>query len=248
MGTKTGISWTGKTWNPWRGCHKLSPGCRNCYMFAEQIRYKLTPGPNTVVRTKTWNDPFRWNREAEHDGQAVMVFTCSWSDFFIEEADQWRSEAWAIIRTTPWLTYQILTKRPERIIDCLPPDWGDGYKNVWLGTSIENADYLWRSDVLRCIPAHIRFISAEPLLGPLTGLNLTGYHWLIAGGESGQDFRLMHHDWARELRDLCATNNVAFFYKQGNGVRSGMNDTIDGNEHKNYPADSNRIPLAMVSD
>ena len=183
---KTLIAWTDYSWNPWRGCHKVSQGCKNCYMFREQKRYGNDP--NIVVRSiTTFKDPLKWKDPA-------MVFTCSWSDWFIEEADPWRDEAWEIIRQTPHLTYQILTKRPENIRSRLPDDWGDGWDNVWLGVSIEDKDNYARGLNLADIPAKIRFISAEPLLGQLDLLWLvsTGLiHWLIVGGESGPNYRMM---------------------------------------------------------
>ena len=189
----TGISWTDRTWNPWEGCSKISIGCANCYMFADLIRFGRDP--NQPHRTKTWGDPIKWNRQAENSAPS-RVFTCSLSDWFHEGADQWRAEAWEVIRRCPNLQFQVLTKRPLRIADHLPADWGDGYPNVWLGVSIENNDYVWRADVLRKIPAHVRFIGAEPLLGPLPDLDLRGFHWLIAGGESGPGYRPMDRNWA----------------------------------------------------
>src|SRR6266498_5551388 len=123
MGETTGIAWTQRTWNPWHGCHKVSAGCKNCYMFREKRQYGQDP--DVVVRSKTtFNAPLKWKDSA-------LVFTCSWSDWFIEEADPWRDEAWDVIRRTPHLTYQILTKRIERASSCLPKDWP--LKNVWLG-------------------------------------------------------------------------------------------------------------------
>ena len=184
MGRKTIISWTQRTWNPWRGCTRISPGCKSCYMFRAQQRYGHDP--SVVVRTKTWTEPLRWQRVAEREHNTELVFTCSWSDWFHEDADEWRDEAWSLVRQCSNLVFQILTKRPERVLDHLPHDWSDGYKNVWLGVSIENEDYVWRADVLRKIPARVRFISAEPLLGPLPNLVFDGFHWLIVGGESGR--------------------------------------------------------------
>lgn len=166
MGESTGIAWTDKTWNPWQGCHKVSQGCARCYMHSDKKRYGQDPG--VVVRSKppTFNAPKRWTEPAR-------VFTCSWSDFFIEEADAWRSEAWEIIRSTPHLTYQILTKRPERILACLPADWGQGWPNVWLGTTIEGQETAYpRALWLLEAPAALRFISAEPLIAPLDLTNI----------------------------------------------------------------------------
>lgn len=241
MSEKTGISWTNHTQNFWKGCEKVSPGCRNCYMFREMDRYGLNP--QIITKTKTWNNPRKWNKEAEAEKKPRLVFTCSWSDFFIEKADPWREEAWEIIKTTPWLQWQILTKRIERVNSNLPKDWGEGYPNVWIGTSIENATYNWRADSLRDIPARIRFISAEPLLGSLTvsgklpPLTLEGISWLIAGGESGPEHRKMEIDWVRQLRDLCNHYNTAFYYKQENGFFPATSPpSLDGRTWEEFPA------------
>jgi protein gp37 len=161
MGEKTHINWTKHTWNPWQGCRKVSAGCKFCYMYRDKARYGQDP--KVVVRSApaTFNKPLAWKEPAK-------VFTCSWSDWFIEEADEWRDDAWAIIRSTPHLTYQILTKRPERIMGNLPVDWGQGYPNVWLGVSVENQEAAnERIPQLIRIPARVRFLSCEPLLGPL---------------------------------------------------------------------------------
>lgn len=234
MGKRTIISWTGRTWNPWRGCKKISPGCKNCYMFTAQRRYGLNP--SIILRTKTWLDPLKWQREAENAAKREMVFTCSWSDWFHESADPWRDEAWSVIRRCPNLIFQILTKRPERIANHLPQDWTNGYPNVWLGVSIEDNGYAWRADVLRQTPANVRFVSAEPLLGPLPSLKLDGIHWLIVGGESGPRFRRMEHDWARDLRDRACGGGVAFFFKQSAAPRTEMGTLLDGKEWRQYPA------------
>lgn len=162
MTTGSKIEWTTHTWNPWQGCAKVSPGCANCYMFSEKRMYGQDP--EKVVRSKppTFNGPLKVTEPG-------MVFTCSWSDWFIREADDWRPEAWDIIRRTPHLTYQILTKRHGRIKDHLPPDWGPkGYPNVWLGVSVESEEWAERRiRALLDVPAAEHFVSAEPLLGPL---------------------------------------------------------------------------------
>ena len=211
MGDKTGIEWTDKTWNPWRGCHKVSQGCKNCYMFREQKQYGHNP--NIVMRSKTtFDDPLKWKEPAK-------VFVNSWSDFFIEEADPWRAEVWDIIRRTPHLIYQILTKRPENIPVGLPNDWGHGYPNVWIGVSAEdqpNADK--RVSILVNVPAVIRFVSAEPLLGFTSYLPwLSKLDWIIVGGESGPNYRPMYPYWARSIRDECKEAGVTFFMKQMGG-------------------------------
>ncbi len=210
MGESSVIEWTDSTWNPWRGCDKVGPGCAHCYMFREQRRYARDPSIVVRCSAATFSAPLSWVWAARRaaciaDHGCHLVFTCSWSDFFHEHADAWRAGAWEVIRRTPGSTYQILTKRPERMLEQLPADWGDGWPNVWLGVSIENRRFVHRADRLRQVPAVVRFISAEPLLGPLmaiahdheseegwwedpytgVGLDLTGIDWLIAGGESG---------------------------------------------------------------
>ncbi len=211
MSIKTGIEWTGATWNPWHGCVKVSAGCKNCYMFRDKKRFGQEP--NKVLRSKTtFSDPLNW-------GSPKLIFTCSWSDWFIEKADEWRNEAWEIIRATPHHTYQILTKRPERIREHLPKDWGKGWKNVWLGVSIENQNLEKRAAVLQEVPAHIRFISAEPLIGPIEFSDLSGIHWLITGGESGPNSRPMDLAWVRAIRKQCKKSKVAFFHKQNGGTK-----------------------------
>ena len=218
---KTKISWTDYTWNPWRGCHKVSAGCKNCYMFRDQKRFGNDP--NIVARSKTTFDaPLKWKDPA-------MVFTCSWSDFFIEEADEWRDDAWEIIRQTPHLTYQILTKRPENIRSRLPEDWGDGWPNVWLGVSIESWESTGRGWFLSYVPAKVRFISAEPLIGVLNlswVLAIEKFHWVIVGGESGPGCRLMDLEWARDIQDDCKQHGVAFFMKQDSGTWPGERGRI----------------------
>lgn len=234
MGAKTGIRWTDRTQNFWRGCTKVSPGCANCYMFTEQRRYGQDP--ETVVRTKTWGHPRRWNEEALQAGRRFLVFTNSWSDFLHRAADPWRDEAWKVIRETPNLIYQILTKRPERLAAALPEDWGDGgYENVWLGVSVENNDYTWRADLLRELPARIRFISAEPLLGPLPDLDLENFHWVIVGGESGTGHRPMDHAWASELLGKSRQAGAAFFFKQSAAFLPGQNPVLGGVRYEEFP-------------
>jgi len=233
MAELTGISWTLHTWNPWRGCHKVSPGCKNCYMFRDQTRWGKDP--NVVVRCKTWGQPIKLQKEAAKKGVREMVFTCSWSDFFIKEADQWRDDAWKIIKQCPNLIFQVLTKRPERILKHLPEDWDDGYKNVALGVSVENSNYLDRMDVLRDIPASLRFLSAEPLIGPLTGINLAGFGWVITGGESGKNHRYMDPTWAVQVRDACKLLSIPFFHKQGSHLLPGQDRTLEGKFYEEWP-------------
>jgi len=209
-------------------------------MFTAQERYGRDP--HEVIRTKTWSDPAKWQRAAAAAGKTEMVFTCSWSDWFHEDADAWRDDAWAVVRACPNLTFQILTKRPSHIADHLPSDWGNGYRNVWLGVSIENDAYVWRADVLRGVPALTRFISAEPLLGPLPSLSLERIDWLIVGGESGPGYRTMQTQWARDLREKATTSDTAFFFKQSSAPRTETGIELDGQIIREYP----RTALALV--
>lgn len=196
MGENSNIQWTENTWNPWHGCTKVSEGCKYCYMYRDKERYGQDP--TTVMRSKSnFNAPLKWK-------EPTLIFTCSWSDWFIEDADEWRKEAWEIIKKTPQHTYQILTKRPERILQCLPDDWGDGYPNVWLGVSVENQERVGRISVLQCIPARVKFISFEPLIGFINEGYVGMVDWVIIGGESGNDtgkyrYRPCKIDWIEEI-------------------------------------------------
>ena len=242
MSKISAIEWTDGTWNPWHGCIKVSPGCKNCYMYRDKARYGQKP--MEVVRSKpaTFNAPLKWK-------EPRMIFTCSWSDFFIEEADQWRDDAWDIIRQTPQHTYQILTKRPELIRPRLPKDWGDGYKNVWLGVSVEDQLYAdIRVPYLLQIPAYRRFLSMEPLIGPIdlvrchsTRVKLNNWpaptrvDWVIVGGESGPGYRQINSDWACSIRDQCKAAGVPFFFKQMSGIKSKMQPIPDDLQIREMP-------------
>jgi protein gp37 len=246
MGDVTRISWANKTWNPWMGCRHVSPECDHCYAESMVNRLRDSPeqkakdydGPHAfdiVTRTKTWSDPRRWQREAEKENRFDLVFTCSLSDFFIQDADQWRPDIWKIIRDTPNLIYQILTKRPELIERRLPDDWGrNGYPNCWLGVSVGTRKFLKRMDVLRRIPAHVRFVSAEPLLEdicPDLESCILGFDQVIVGGESGNNsdlFRFMDHKWARNILNVCEEYNVAFWFKQSSARKTEMGIELEG--------------------
>lgn len=216
MGETSAIQWTDATWNGWIGCTKVSPACKNCY--AERIETRFGRNFSIVRKSTTFKAPLKWK-------EPRMIFTCSMSDFFHKDADKWRDEAWDIIRQTPQHTYQILTKRPERIRDCLPEDWGDGWPNVWLGVSVEMQQYMSRLDELAKIPARLRFVSAEPLLG---NLDFYEYHpdrlhvvdWIIVGGESDpHNPRPMKEWWVRRILAQCLESIVPipFFFKQWGG-------------------------------
>jgi protein gp37 len=204
-------------------------------MFREMERFGKDP--NVVVRSKTtFNDPLKWIDPA-------YVFTCSWSDFFHEDVSiAWLDDAWDIIRKTPHLTYQILTKRPEEIMDCLPEDWGDGWDNVWLGVTIENEDNIWRMESLLEVDAKLYFVSYEPALGSIAHKLYSYWHkigWLISGGESGPNARPANPDWFREVRDLCEIRKIPYFHKQAGGSikidGTWGGDTLDGKQYHEFP-------------
>jgi protein gp37 len=202
-------------------------------MYRDKKRYGQDA--QTVVRSKppTFNAPL-------NKLKGPLVFTCSWSDFFIDVADPWRTDAWDIIRRTPHLTYQILTKRPERIANHLPPDWENGWPNVWLGVSVETSEYLWRIDVLKNIPSAVKFVSYEPAL---EYIDFKPYadtvDWLISGGESGGRYRPADIEWFRQVQDDCARTNILYFHKQhgGSGKTNGSwgGCEIEGKEYKEIP-------------
>jgi protein gp37 len=198
-----------------------------------------------VRRTKTWKDPLKWNRKASalaaELGRRVRVFCASLTDFFIQDADEWRPEAWEVIRQCTEMDWLILTKRPQLISRRLPADWENGWPHVWLGVSVGVRDSYLRLDALRQIPAAVRFVSAEPLLESLEDINLGGFHWLIAGGESGPGFRPMLNEWALELRDICVQQKIGFHFKQHAAFRPGQGHTLCG-ELWNEP------PLVQIAD
>ena len=262
MGVNSGISWTHNTWNPWMGCDKVAPECAHCYIFY-QIRKMRNPETGEfrqpwgeIFRTSEnlWKNPLRWERKAAKRGKAVRVFTCSESDFFHQGADEWRPEAWQIIKDTPHLLYQILTKRPGRIASHLPSDWGsEGYANVWLGVSAACNQSMVQIDKLRAVPTRTRFVSAEPLLEDISqAINLDGIGWLIAGGESGfgseykwvpgthfteepEGLRVMELQWARNLQAACEASDTVFFFKQITSARSGKGADTLGKLYHEYP-------------
>lgn len=235
MGEQTGIAWTESTWNPWHGCTHVSAGCDNCYMFTEKRKYGQDP--EKVVRGKTTFDkPLRWK-------DPRMIFTCSWGDWFHKDADPWRDEAWDIIRRTPQHTYQILTKRHGRIARNLPADWGEGYPNIWLGVSAENQEWLDRRVPVLCeTPARVRFVSCEPLLGPLVLQQPWGLFspqrqyllspgkrcvtWVIVGGESGPNRRECEVGWITDIADQCRAAGVPVFVKQDSAFRPDQQGRI----------------------
>ena len=169
MGQNSAIEWTDHTWNPWQGCTKVSPACQHCYMFRDMPRFGHDPSVVRPSSDATLKLPLAKKRGGEWKmPSGSKVFTCSWSDWFHADADEWRDEAWEIVRKRPDLIFQIVTKRTNRIEQCLPRDWGKGYRNVWLIATAENQEWLDKraADLLQ-VPAAIRGLSIEPLLGPM---------------------------------------------------------------------------------
>jgi len=217
MGQTSAIEWTDATWNPWQGCTKVSPACAHCYMFREMKRYGKDPAIVRRSMPSTFRLPLKQKRTGEHAiPSGWKIFVCSWSDFFHEWADAWRDDAWEIMRTRRDVVYQLVTKRPERILDHLPADWGEGWPHVWVGTTVEDQERAkQRLPILSRIPAAVRWVSYEPALGPIKwGQHLKKLDWIVCGGESGPQARPMHPDWARSTRDECQAAGVSFFFKQ----------------------------------
>lgn len=245
MATNTAIEWTEATWNPVRGCSRISHGCEHCY--AERMAHRFSgdgqpyQGLTRVARSgePRWTgrvvtvpamlqEPLRWRRPR-------MVFVNSMSDLFHESvAADFVVRVFDIMRQATWHSFQVLTKRPERAAAlALSLPWPG---NVWLGVTVESAAYLARVEVLRTIPASVRFLSLEPLLGPLPGLDLRDVDWVIAGGESGPGARRMGPAWVRDIRDNCVAQRVPFFFKQWGGVRKKVaGRSLDGRTWDEWP-------------
>jgi protein gp37 len=224
MADKSAIEWTEATWNPTTGCDRISPGCEHCYAMTLSRRLKamgspkyqsdgdprtsgpgfgLTLHPDSLEVPRLWTSP-------------RLIFVNSMSDLFHDAVPlEFISDVFEVIRGTPQHTYQVLTKRAQRLSKVAPRlDWPP---NLWMGVSVETRRYAFRINHLRTVPAAVRFVSAEPLLGPLGELDLEGIHWMIAGGESGANARPVEHEWVAQLRDTCTIADVAFFFKQWGG-------------------------------
>lgn len=254
MGADTAIKWADHTFNPWTGCTRVSPGCDHCYAAAQAKRNPATfgswepGGARKRTSAANWRQPLAWNRKAQAEGRRMRVFCASMADVFDNQVpEEWRQDLWHLIARTDHLDWLLLTKRPQNIAAMLPAapvghwaEWGAGWPNVWLGTTVENqVEAERRIPHLMAAPAAKRFLSCEPLLGPVDLRRIEGpsgiqvidalfgestapdwsvrharINWVIAGGESGPGARPMHPDWARSLRDQCAEAGVPFFFKQ----------------------------------
>lgn len=259
MAENSGISWTDNTFNPWIGCTKVSPACDFCYAETWDNRFKGERWGPKAARTRTkiqnWNKVRKWNKAAVETGIKTIVFTASLADIFdnhrtIEQA--WRDDFWALVRETPALSWMLLTKRPQNIARYLPADWGKGYANVALGASAENQEETDRRvPVLLGIPAVCRFLSMEPLLGPVQvpagALAADKISYLIAGGESGSLARATHPDWIRSVRDQAIDTGVGFHFKQwGEHGPTGERIGVDAaGNHLDGRQWLDRLPIAL---
>lgn len=234
MAQASSIEWTEATWNPVTGCTKISPGCAHCYaermakrlQAMGQVRYRN--GFRVTLQPDIVELPLRWK-------QPRMIFVNSMSDLFHTQVPaEFIAQCFEVMENASWHTFQVLTKRPERALELarhLP--WPN---NLWMGTSVECAKYIPRIDILTQIPAAVRFLSLEPLLGPLPDLTLAGIHWVIVGGESGPRARPMEAAWVCQIRDGCLTHDVPFFFKQWGGViKSRSGRELDGRAWNEMP-------------
>lgn len=244
MADRSGIQWTEATWNPTTGCDRVSRGCDNCYAMALAKRLKAMgqpryqrdgdprtsgPGFGVTCHYDALGIPLTWARPR-------LVFVNSMSDLFHARVPfEFIQDVFRVMAKTPQHSYQVLTKRARRLRRIAPLlDWPP---NVWMGVSVEDSEVLYRIDELRAVPAKVRFLSCEPLLGPLSRLQLDGIHWVIAGGESGSNARKMDQAWVRDIRDQCIDSEVPFFFKQWGGrtPKSGGRE-LDGRTWDEMPS------------
>jgi protein gp37 len=234
MSDHSTIEWTDATWNPMRGCTKISPGCAHCYAetFAERFRgvrgHPFEQGFDLRLVPEALNLPLRWKKSR-------LIFVNSMSDLFHEGVpDSYIEKVFEVMRQAPQHRFQVLTKRAERLAAFTQRQAPS--PNVWLGVSVESADYTWRIDHLRRAPAYVRFLSIEPLLGPIPDLDVRGIDWVIVGGESGGKSRPMNPGWVREIRDRCGSDGVPFFFKQWGGFQKKKNGReLDGRTWDEMP-------------
>lgn len=236
MGDNSAIEWTDATWNPVTGCTKISPGCKHCYAERLAVRLHAMGNPRyrhgfeVTLHEDQLSLPLRWR-------QPRRIFVNSMSDLFHDEVpDAFIVRAFEVMMSAHWHTFQVLTKRAERLAALASHlSWAP---NVWQGVSVESSRYTGRIDCLRSVPAAVRFLSLEPLLGPLSDLDLQAVHWVIVGGESGPGHRAIRPEWVREIRDQCLRANVAFFFKQWGGhTPKAGGRTLDGQVWDAMPRD-----------
>lgn len=244
MATRSSIEWTESTWNPVTGCTKLSPGCAHCYAERMALRLRAAGQPNYIdgfklsLHERMLEVPLKWKKPQ-------MIFVNSMSDLFHKDVPlEFITKVFDVMRRASWHTFQVLTKRSERLLELDPEiDWPP---NVWMGVSVENQDYTFRIDHLREIHAHIKFLSLEPLLGPLPDLDLRGMDWVIVGGESGPGARPIQEDWVIDIKDQCRVAYTPFFFKQWGGVRKKRaGRVLQGRTWDGIPARIGTMPRQM---
>ena len=234
MSLDSSIEWTDATWNPVTGCTKISPGCMNCYAERMSRRLKIMKQPRycngfeVTLHPEVLEQPFLWRKSRS-------IFVNSMGDLFHELVpSSFIKDVFKTMTKTPWHRYQILTKRAERLAKLSPSLFWP--KNVWMGVTVENMDYIERIDCLRHVPSTVRFISFEPLLGPILNPDLTEIDWVIVGGESGPKARPILPDWVKEIRNSCFEQHVPFFFKQWGGTRKWRNGReLEGKIWNEYP-------------
>ncbi len=234
MGDNSAIEWTDATWNPVTGCTKVSPGCKNCYAERLALRLQAMGNPRyrrgfeVTLHEDQLDLPLRWKLPRR-------IFVNSMSDLFHDViSDQFIVRAFEVMARARWHSFQILTKRAERLRELAPRlPWAP---NIWQGVSIEASGYVDRIECLRAVPAAVRFLSLEPLLGPLPALQLKNIHWVIVGGESGPGHRVIRPEWVREIRDQCLAADIPFFFKQWGGrTPKAGGRSLDGREWDEMP-------------
>lgn len=238
MADKSSIEWTDSTWNPVTGCTKISAGCDNCYAERFSERWRGTPGHpfengfDLTLRAERLEQPLRWR-------QPRRIFVNSMSDLFHKDIpNEFISRVFDTMEAAHWHEFQVLTKRSSLMRKFLRQRYGAdrGPAHMWFGVSVEDGTKLSRVKHLQEAPAGIRFLSIEPLIGPIDKLDLTGIHWVIVGGESGPRARPMESEWVRSIRDQCKVADVAFFFKQWGGIRPKSGGRkLDGREWCQYP-------------
>lgn len=237
MSNNSSIEWTEATWNPTTGCHKISPGCLNCYAERFAERWRGIPGHpyEQGFDLKIWSErlemPLNWKRPR-------LIFVNSMSDLFHDDIpEEFIKNVFSVMKKANWHQFQLLTKRPNRMLEVAQSlqEWPS---NVWAGVSVESQAWLWRSEVLKKIPARIKFLSCEPLLGPLK-LSLENLQWVIVGGESGVGARSIEIEWVRDIRNQCSVASVPFFFKQWGGVqKKRYGRELDGRTWNDLPLNS----------